>query len=63
MEQMKDQQTLLNEALRYGRPYIRYGKPAGYIPELAKIDPNRLGVALCNPDGTMVTAGRFAGQP
>ena len=52
-----DQQLLLQEALSYGRPYTRYGKPASYIPELAKIDPNRLGVALCNLDGTMVTAG------
>ena len=34
MEQMKDQQTLLNEALRYGFPYVRYGKSAGYIPVL-----------------------------
>ena len=57
MEQTKDQQTLLNEALRYGKSYVRYGKPASYIPELAKIDPNRLGVALCELDGTMYTAG------
>ena len=52
-----DQQLLLQEALRFGHPYVRYGKPADYIPELAKIDSNRLGVALCNLDGTMVTAG------
>ena len=52
MEQIKDQQTMLQEALNFGKPYVRYGKPAGYIPGLAKIDPNRLGVALSNQDGT-----------
>lgn len=53
-----NQQLLLQEALSYGRPFTRYGKPAGYIPELAKIDPNRLGVAICSlEDGSIITAG------
>jgi len=33
------------------------GKVASYIPELAKEDPNQLGVSICLPDGTILSAG------
>lgn len=33
------------------------GALADYIPELAEADPNKLGLALCTPDGTIYSAG------
>ena len=36
--QVAAQETLIKEALSYGRKFVRYGKPANYIPELAKKD-------------------------
>lgn len=34
-----------------------WGKPADYIPELARIDPAQFGIAVALADGTIVTAG------
>ena len=48
---------LLAQALSLGRRYTRWGKTAQYIPELAAKDPNRLGIALCELDGTLTGAG------
>lgn len=50
-------QELIEKALKYGREYTRYGKPANYIEELARMDPSRLGVALCDLEGNIITAG------
>lgn len=33
------------------------GAPADYIPELAKVDPDRFGVAVCTTDGVVHAAG------
>lgn len=33
------------------------GKVASYIPELAKEDPRQLGVSVCMPDGSILSAG------
>ena len=52
-----EQAQLLAQALSLGRKYTCWGKPAQYIPELATKDPNRLGIALCELDGTMFGAG------
>ena len=51
-----DQQMIQN-ALTYGRRFVRYGKPASYIPELAVKDPSKLGIAVCNMSGKMLVAG------
>lgn len=50
-------QELIQCALSYGRRFVRYGKTAGYIPELASKNPSRLGIAVCSMDGKMITAG------
>jgi glutaminase len=33
------------------------GQPASYIPELGRISPNHFGMALCLPDGQVISAG------
>ncbi|WP_114570603.1 glutaminase A [Exiguobacterium flavidum] len=38
-------------------PYTVQGQVATYIPELAKVDGGLLGIAVCNSDGTFVSAG------
>lgn len=50
-------QKLIQSALTYGRRFVRYGKPASYIPELASKNPSKLGVAVCDLKGNMLTAG------
>ena len=50
-------QQLIQSALSYGRRFVRYGKPASYIPELASKDPSKLGVAVCDMEGNLLTAG------
>ena len=37
-------QDLINEALETGRPYIKEGEVATYIPELGRADKNKLGI-------------------
>ena len=49
---------LLQEVLQKCRSYTQEGKLASYIPELEKVDPNKLGICLA--DGHSVyTAGDF----
>lgn len=48
---------LMRSALSYGRRFVRYGKPAGYIPELASKNPSKLGIAVCDMEGQVLTAG------
>ena len=50
-------QELIQCALSHGRRFVRYGKPASYIPELASKNPSRLGIAVCDMEGNMLTAG------
>ena len=52
-----EQTSLLQDALRYGRGFTRYGKPADYIPELARKDPSKLGIACCDLRGNLAEAG------
>lgn len=48
---------LLSKALSIGRKYTQFGETAQYIPELACKDPSRIGIALCELDGTVLGAG------
>lgn len=51
------EQEMLQKALTHGRRFVRYGKPAGYIPELASKNPSRLGLAVCDMKGNIETVG------
>ncbi|MCT4779536.1 MULTISPECIES: glutaminase A [Exiguobacterium] len=50
-------QQQLEELIAECRPYTVLGQVASYIPELAKSEPTQLGIAVCNADGTFVSAG------
>ena len=57
---MADLQTILPEiAARMAEAPTR-GRVADYIPELAKIDPAKFGIAVATVDGRVVTAGDAA---
>ena len=43
--------TLLSRIVRDCAPYTAQGHVATYIPELAKVDPDRLGIYISSPDG------------
>ena len=45
-------QDLINEALETGRPYIKEGEVATYIPELGRADKNKLGISIFCRDGS-----------
>ena len=38
-------------------PHLGQGRVADYIPELAKVDPNKFGIALATLDGLTVSTG------
>jgi glutaminase len=52
-----DLQSLVNELVAHARPFVGIGKVADYIPALARVDPQQLGIALALNDGTMYFAG------
>lgn len=47
----------LEAAWNTGRTFVDQGQVAAYIPELAKQDPQQLGVSVCLPDGTFLDIG------
>ena len=49
--------VLLEEILQQVRPLIGQGKVASYIPALAEVPADRLGIAVCMLDGTLYQAG------
>lgn len=49
--------NLLKDAINFGLPYAYEGKPAAYIPELSKMDPRHLGVAIVSMEGEMWCSG------
>ncbi len=51
-----DLETCLERVLRQVRE-LTDGEVAGYIPELAKVDPELVAVAVCTVDGEVVSAG------
>ncbi|NUM81619.1 glutaminase A [bacterium] len=53
-------QDILSNAVEYARTFIRRGKVATYIPELAKANPDHLGVCVHTVDGQTHTAGDIA---
>lgn len=50
-------QSILDAAVRIGLPYTKEGKPASYIPELSKVDPGQLGVAIVSLEGERWSSG------
>ncbi|NAW67503.1 glutaminase B [Photobacterium halotolerans] len=54
---MKPNKQLLNDILDEVRPLIGQGKVADYIPALAQVPANRLGIAVCYNDGEIIQAG------
>ncbi|HCE42963.1 MAG TPA: glutaminase A [Lentisphaeria bacterium] len=52
-------QRIADEALKYAKPFLSQGHTAGYIPELSKVDPNRLGLYIASNDGQCYKSGDF----
>ena len=52
-----DYQALVDEALSAAEPYRGRGTVASYIPALARVNPNKLGIAITLADGTTHCAG------
>ncbi|MCP1617602.1 L-glutaminase [Pseudomonas sp. SLBN-26] len=50
-------QALLDDILDHVRPLIGTGKVADYIPALARVSANQLGIAVYGNDGQLYTAG------
>jgi glutaminase len=48
---------MLDEILAQVRPLIGKGKVADYIPALASVSGNKLGIAICTIDGQRYQAG------
>ena len=48
---------LLAQVLEQCRPYAKDGRVANYIPELAKADPDKLGLCIVDQTGTVHGAG------
>ena len=52
--------ALLEEIVSEVRPLTQQGKVADYIPALAGVDADQLGIAICTPDGRCFQAGDAA---
>lgn len=50
-------QSLIDSIHRESVPLLGAGRRADYIPELAKVDPNKLGIAVAPVDGGLFKAG------
>lgn len=50
-------QECLHDALSYGKCFAGLGHPAGYIPELARVNKYQLGVCIVATDKTIVKEG------
>jgi glutaminase len=53
------EQALLEQVVEKVRPLLGQGKVADYIPALANVDPNKLGIAVTTIDGTTIGAGDY----
>lgn len=49
--------ALLADILQQVRPLIGQGKVADYIPALAEVSADKLGIAVCTLDGEIFQAG------
>lgn len=54
---LKQASEQLEQVRNQAKEYTNKGSVATYIPELAKVSSHQLGVAVCLPDGTMLSAG------
>ncbi|RJX70653.1 glutaminase [Vibrio sinensis] len=54
---MKPTKEILTEILQEVRPLIGHGKVADYIPALAKVPSNKLGIAVFTNEGEVIKAG------
>lgn len=52
-----DYPKILSEITEQVQPYVGRGEIATYIPELAKVSPERWGLAVATPDGRVYQAG------
>lgn len=50
-------QSLIDSIHRDAVPLLGAGRVADYIPELAKVDPNKLGIAVATVDGSVLKTG------
>lgn len=50
-------QECLQDALKYGECFVKFGKTAEYIPELARVNKYNLGVCIVGLDGTIMECG------
>jgi glutaminase len=57
MDKKINYEALLSEILDDVRPLTHQGKVADYIPELGRVSRNKLGAALCFPDGSTHCSG------
>lgn len=51
--------TLLEEILKECNQYIGQGRVANYIPELAKANPERIGICIINQNNEIHYAGDY----
>ena len=54
---MKPTVEILTDILAEVRPLIGQGKVADYIPALAKVPSNKLGIAVYTNEGEVIKAG------
>lgn len=54
---MMPSQSMLEEILDEVRPLLGQGKVADYIPALAKVPADKLGIAVCLANGELIKAG------
>ncbi len=52
-------QEIIDRAIKHGWGYIGYGKPAAYIPELSKVNPNQLGISVIQINGENWNSGDY----
>ncbi|MDK2919384.1 MAG: glutaminase [Candidatus Petromonas sp.] len=52
-------QLLLKRLVEQNRHYTKYGKVANYIPELGKMDPDKLGIVIVDTGGKIYRAGDY----
>jgi glutaminase len=53
---------LLEDAIKFATPYIEEGRTASYIPELSKVNPDKLGVAVVSLEGESWHAGDYSNR-
>jgi len=56
---VNNMQKVVDEALKYGEQFLSQGRPASYIPQLSKANPNQLGVYIVCCDGKSYMSGDF----